>query len=81
VQAGIRAVKPADRRGLQPELVHGRDLRLEGAIGKDPDDAKLPELRATPSSTSGTGSTWTTPSAITRPMRRALRSGSCSRSW
>ena len=45
VQEGIRAVNRQIAEDFNPNWSMGADLRLEGAIGKDPDDAKLPELR------------------------------------
>jgi hypothetical protein len=45
VQAGIRAVNRQIAEDFNPNWSMGADLRLEGAIGKDPDDAKLPELK------------------------------------
>ena len=45
VQEGIRAVNRQITEDFNPNWSMGADLRLEGAIGKDPDDAKLPELK------------------------------------
>ena len=45
VQEGIRAVNRQIAEDFNPNWSMGADLRLEGAIGKDPDDAKLPELK------------------------------------
>jgi hypothetical protein len=45
VQDGIRAVNRQIAEDFNPNWSMGAELRLEGAIGKDPDDAKLPELK------------------------------------
>jgi len=45
VQEGIRAVNRQIAEDYNPHWHMGAELRLEGAIGKDPDDDKLPELR------------------------------------
>jgi hypothetical protein len=45
VQEGIRAVNRQIAEDFNPNWSMGAELRLEGAIGKDPDDDKLPELR------------------------------------
>lgn len=45
VQEGIRGVNRQIAEDFNPNWSMGADLRLEGAIGKDPDDAKLPELK------------------------------------
>jgi hypothetical protein len=45
VQEGIRAVNRQIAEDFNPNWSMGANLRLEGAIGKDPDDAKLPELK------------------------------------
>ncbi len=45
VQEGIRAVNRQITEDYNPHWHMGAELRLEGAIGKDPDDEKLPELR------------------------------------
>ena len=45
VQEGIRAVNRQIAEDFNPNWSMGAELRLEGVIGKDPDDDKLPELR------------------------------------
>jgi hypothetical protein len=45
VQDGIRAVNRQIAEDFNPNWSMGAELRLEGAIGKDPDGAKLPELK------------------------------------
>jgi hypothetical protein len=45
VQEGIRAVNRQIAEDFNPNWSMGAELRLEGAIGKDPDDDRLPELR------------------------------------
>ena len=45
VQDGIRAVNRQIAHDFQPHWHIGAELRLEGAIGKDPDEEALPELR------------------------------------
>jgi hypothetical protein len=45
VQDGIRAVNRQIAHDFQPHWHMGAELRLEGAIGKDPDQEALPELR------------------------------------
>ena len=45
VQDGIRAVNRQIAEDFNPNWSMGAELRLEGPIGKDPDDAKLPELK------------------------------------
>ena len=45
VQEGIRAVNRQITHDFTPHWHLSAELRLEGAIGKDPDDETLPELR------------------------------------
>ena len=45
VQEGIRAVNRQIAEDFNPNWSMGAELRLEGAIGKDPDEDKLPELK------------------------------------
>ena len=45
VQEGIRAVNRQIAEDFNPYWSMGAELRLEGAIGKDPDQKALPELR------------------------------------
>jgi len=45
VQEGIRAVNRQIAEDFNPNWSMGAELRLEGVIGKDPDDDKLLELR------------------------------------
>jgi hypothetical protein len=45
VQDGIRAVNRQVAHDFQPHWHMAAELRLEGAIGKDPDEKALPELR------------------------------------
>jgi hypothetical protein len=45
VQEGIRAVNRQIAHDFNPYWSMGAELRLEGAIGEDPDDEGLPELR------------------------------------
>ena len=45
VQQGIRAVNRQIAHDFEPYWDFGAELRLEGTIGEQPDDEKLPELR------------------------------------
>jgi hypothetical protein len=45
VQEGIRAVNRQIAYDFNPHWSMAAELRLEGAVGKDPDEDKLPELR------------------------------------